>query len=226
MKQRIISALLRIYPAAWRKEYGPEFRDLLGVLQLGTRTVADVVWNGVWQRFRATEPWVLLGLPFMLTMTFFFAIMIIAPPPYSSANDIANAGGSGRLVSSLISILLPASCGFWTVARGGGTLPHAGLQTMKMSVLMSAPFLVIYVLLELGVLGVIVIQPGDVPTTFAEHGFAIAFHSVDREAREILVNFVVPLMVSAVLNLPIYWVLGALGGAVGRSFKPKLRPAC
>jgi hypothetical protein len=225
MKQRIISALLRIYPAAWRKEYGPEFRDLLEAIQLHTRTVADVVWNGVWQRVRATEPWVLLGLPLMLIRTIFFASMIIAPPAYSAANDIANLPGSGGVVLSLINLLLPISCGVWTIARSGGTLPHAGVQTMKMALLISAPFLVLYVLLELGLLGVVVVRPGDAPTTFAEHGFAIAFHSVDRDAREILVNFAVPMFVSTFLSLPLLWVLGALGGALGRSIKPRLRPA-
>ena len=52
-KDWVVVALLRIYPAAWRREYGVELKGILLGRPLGTREIADVAWNGVWQRARS-----------------------------------------------------------------------------------------------------------------------------------------------------------------------------
>jgi hypothetical protein len=233
MKRWIISALLRIYPAAWRAEYGPELHDLLLAQPLGVRIIADVAWNGARQRLRTTEPWVLLGLPFALLATAWYALLILAPPPYPQP------GAQARLfvLVAIYNLLLPLSCGLWTVVRSGGTPPHAGLQTTKMALLIAAPSFIVYTLVLAGVLGVVVVGPGDTPTTFAQHGFAIAVYKghharlpVDvgtvnqMVARYLLfLNTTVGQFVAKLVNLPLAWLGGALGGALGHSIRSKLQ---
>lgn len=58
----VVAALLRLYPRAWRNEYGAELADMLLASPLSARTIGDVLWNGLRHRARATEPWVYLGL--------------------------------------------------------------------------------------------------------------------------------------------------------------------
>jgi hypothetical protein len=54
--------LLHIYPAAWRAEYGLEFAETLAARPITLRIAADVLRNGLWQRCRYTEPWLLGGM--------------------------------------------------------------------------------------------------------------------------------------------------------------------
>lgn len=236
MKRWIVSALLRIYPAAWRAEYGPELRCLLLARRLGVRTIANVLWNGARQRLRMAEPWVLLGSPFALLATLRYALLILAPPPYPQPAVQARL----FVLVLLVNLLLSLSCGLWTVVRRGGTPARAGLQTTKMALLIGAPSFIIYTLVLTGVLGVVVVGPGGTPTTFAEHGFAITVYRgdyalpVDFPAVKLFVaKFLIFLntttvgqfLVGNLLNLPTSWLGGAFGGALGRSIRNKLRPA-
>jgi hypothetical protein len=50
IRKRIITAILFAYPAAWRREYGPELTDLLLRTNLGPRTIANVFRRGLEQR--------------------------------------------------------------------------------------------------------------------------------------------------------------------------------
>ena len=220
MKHRIIAVLLRIYPAVWRKEYGAELRYILEARDLQSRTVVNVVWGGVRQRLRATEPWVLLGLPLMLLMTLLITLSIVAPPPYSPAQDFAHIPASVQFRIALVWASLTMGCGLWTVVRSGGTLPHAGLQTMKMGILRGIPVIFLATLMATGALGVIVIGPGDAPTTFADHGFAITFPSAEGIAPDPVVFFLTP-----IVGLIDCWIFGAIGGIFGRLIRTKLQPA-
>src|SRR5262245_43461182 len=80
LKNRIVIVLLRLYPVAWRREYGPELADLVMADSLTFRVVADVACHGLWQRVRTAEPSTLLGLAAMLTVLTGFAWNIVAPP--------------------------------------------------------------------------------------------------------------------------------------------------
>ncbi len=74
MKNRIIAALLRLYPAAWRSEYGAELTDTLLARPLGLRVIADVLWNGLLQRARTAEPSTILGVAAMLVILTAFVV--------------------------------------------------------------------------------------------------------------------------------------------------------
>ena len=217
MKDRIIRALLRIYSAAWRKEYGPELQGILEARSLKAREIFNVAWNAARQRIRATEPWVLIGLAGLLLNAASFAWLIVAPPPYSPEFIFPPEFSPLRAAGNLLVVM---ACGFWTVARSGGTLPHAGVQTMKMTVLTVAPGLVVCALVISGALGVVVLGPEDAPTTAAEHGFAIAWYSADRVGPKPMV--IALLICAGILE---NWIWGALGGTLGRLVRKRSQSA-
>jgi hypothetical protein len=219
MKRRIVSVLLRVYPAGWRQEYGPELRDLLERLDFRFGTVANVVWNGMRQRLRATEPWLLIGLPIMLLTTFVYGVLIVAPPPYDPMSP-GLARSAVSIISLAVFVSLPVGCGLWTVVRNGGTMSHAGRQTLKMALLIEAPSFVVYALILTGTLGVIAVGPGDAPTTILEHGFAITVGSPNG----VLPNFG-DLALFGGLAVLLRWFLGFVGGAFGSNVAAAMRKA-
>jgi hypothetical protein len=86
---RLISILLRIYPASWRQEYGPELRHVLETRPLDAAAVFDVGWNGTRQRLCSAEPSMMFGVPMTLIVTAIFGLMIVAPPAYASEFDFS-----------------------------------------------------------------------------------------------------------------------------------------
>ena len=81
-KHRFIEALLRSYPAEWRRGYGAELVDLLATHALGVRVVVDVLWSGFQQRMRSLEPATLLGFAAMLASLGLLVANVVAPQPY------------------------------------------------------------------------------------------------------------------------------------------------
>jgi hypothetical protein len=75
LKQRIVTALLRLYPPVWRREYGDELTDVLLTRPLTPSIVGDVIANGAWLRLRAAEPSTILGLAGMLVILAGFVFM-------------------------------------------------------------------------------------------------------------------------------------------------------
>jgi hypothetical protein len=63
----VIRFLLRLYPAAWRKEYGEEFAEVLQSRRLSLRIVADVLASAAWQRLRHAPLWIVVGVCLMVT---------------------------------------------------------------------------------------------------------------------------------------------------------------
>jgi hypothetical protein len=218
MKHRVIAALLSLYPTAWRREYGPELRGVLEDRPLHARTITNVLWGGLRQRLHRTEPWVVMGLALMVLVVSILAGYVMAPPPYTPGMEHSHGSWPG----SLIGIVVLMGCGCWTVLRHGGTLPGAGLQTMKMGLLGSVPVFVVALLIWTGVLGVIVLGPGDAPTTFAEHGFTIAAYGEDGVSAFIFTPLGAVLMQLA--GLVDCWLFGAIGGAIGRAIRHRPLP--
>jgi hypothetical protein len=54
-RHRIVSALVRMYPAEWRREYGPELTDILLAGRLGPRAIANVFGSACRERLRSAE---------------------------------------------------------------------------------------------------------------------------------------------------------------------------
>ena len=177
INQRLVGALLRVYPFEWRREYGSELRELLLSRPLSAGICADVLWNGVRQRVRSLDPSTVLGLGMMLAVLAGLAWNIIAPRPYGE-------GWTGLLVpssktlptidvrplNSELYLLFLLGTGCWLQLRRGGRPSRSGLAAMRICFIASIPIMVAGLLMLFGVMEVTVAGPGDTLTTFHEHG--------------------------------------------------------
>ena len=116
-------ALLRLYPRAWRNQYGAELADLLETRGLPINSIVDIARSAVWQRLRTISPAMVLGVG---TMVVVLSGVVLSPTAYGR-------GGSALIqpshitfptirvtfFSSEVFALLLIVCGFWTHRRRG-----------------------------------------------------------------------------------------------------------
>lgn len=236
MKTWIIRTLLRLYPANWRREYGGELTHMLLARPLTENIVGDVFLSALWQRFRAAEISTLVGLGMLLVMLNGFVWNIVAPPPYGSEASmlLQNLWGSNLYV------LLLVGCGLWTHLRRRGKLDQSGLAAVKISFLAGIPVMLAGALMLSGVLGVIVLGPGDIPTTFHQHGFTYTYY--DATLRSCWIRVQDPagplkavqsttcppaplgVLLAPLFTLPASWLWGMVGGLLGRWIARRRRP--
>jgi hypothetical protein len=144
MKRLLVSALIRLYPARWRAEYGAEFQEVLLRRPIGAREFLNVVGSAMWQQCRGGEPWILLGgLCAALTGYACFRAILGDPLIDPRYRGIDLSGG-------LQQITFCFAVGFWTMWRRGGA---AGRAAMKFNLLATAPILVFGLLSVLRVAG-------------------------------------------------------------------------
>lgn len=198
LKPLIVAALVGLYPVRWKREYGDEFSDVLMRHPLNVAVVMDAIWNAVGQQLRSGEPWLIVGIPWLVLHIVIILWNILYPGPYAA--DSFNG----------MAVLLPFGIGYWTVLRNP-TEGHGGRAAMKNSLLITWPICAIAMLYGLGILKIIVLGPGDPPTTFHEHGFAYTLY--DHKRRPI---FWFPLFALPILQLPFVGVIGWLGGLAAR----------
>jgi hypothetical protein len=149
-KPRIVDALLRLYPEAWRREYGPELSDLLLSKPLGARVVADVALGGLRQQVRTAPPWAILGVSALVVlagqlawtlrgaMTFEQGLSVLVQPSGITLPTYVFAPMATNLYAIALQI-----CGWWTHVRHGGTASQSGRAAVKMSMLAGAPVIVL-----------------------------------------------------------------------------------
>jgi small-conductance mechanosensitive channel len=196
-KQRIVSALLRLYPAAWRSEYGPELTEILQTRPLRAGVIGDVAWNGLRLRARAAEPSTILGLASMLLMLTGF----VTPGGSYSGAWSALLRPSWRMfptvnvtfMASEFYVLLLVACGCWTYLRHGGRV-KSGREAMKMSVIAGIPIMLVAVLLMFGFLNVALLDTGG--ATIRPSALSI--------------------LIAPLTRLPEAWIWGSIGGFVGK----------
>lgn len=194
MKQSIVAALLHLYPAAWRSEYGAELAGVLLARPLGPRVIGDVLWSGFRQRARAAEPATILGLAAMLVVMSGFVLtggaygrtwMML---PQSSSKTFPPVAA---LASSFFVFLLTA-CGCWTQLRHGGTARRSGLAAMRMGFIAGLPIMIAGVLMMSGLFDLRL----------------AGSHLPPPAPWEVLI--------SPIARLPEFWIWGALGGLLGQ----------
>jgi hypothetical protein len=108
------------------------------------------------------------------------------------------------------------------------------MAAVKISFLAGIPVMLAGVLMLSGVLGVIVLGPGDTPTTFHEHGFSYTYY--DAQVRSCWIRVSAPatqtsaqavqsatcppaplgILVAPLFTLPSSWLWGIAGGLLGR----------
>ncbi len=208
LKAKIVAALVGLYPRRWKREYGTEFADVLIRRPLVPSAVLNIVWNALRQQLRLGEPWLIVGLPWLLLSIYGHVWNILYPAPYPAAYA---ADPVRPLAGRALAILLALGIGYWTVLRDP-TNGHGGRAAMKFWLLIKSPACAIAILWGLGILRIITLGPGDLPTTFHEHGFAYTFYA--HLNRPTAWQF---LFWNPIGDLPFDGVLGWLGGLAARA---------
>jgi hypothetical protein len=197
LKSWIASTLLRLYPAAWRLEYGDELKGILLARPLGLRVIADVLWNGLRQRARTAEPSTILGLVAMLVILTGWVFMgatygrtwtaLMQPSPRTFPPVAVMA--SGLFVSLLV------LCGCWTHLRHGGRARRAGVAAMRMGLIAGIPIMLAGALMMAGLLELTFVGPRlPAPSAWA-------------------------ILIAPLVRLPEFWLWGALGGKLGKQIR-------
>lgn len=204
IKRVTVSALLRMYPARWRHEYGEELTGILMDKILGPSALFDVFRAATGQQLRVGEPWLILGVPLLI---FNLAIMV-----WNTFNPATYVGSTlDASPAQRILFWLPALCvGCWTVLRNPEH-GQPGMAAMKSALLTTWPVSLIALLAAIGVLSVVTLGPGDLPGRLSAHGLTITLY--DRLGRP---THLFPLFVLPIFNLPAAAVGGCIGGLSAR----------
>jgi hypothetical protein len=193
MKRGVVRVLVRLYPVAWREEYGQELADLMMARPLSPWALVDVLWSAAREQVRGGEPWVLVGLALMLLSLPGYAFRAVALP----ASSLVSWG--------IIACLTGAAT--WTGIRCGG---GGGRAAMKATLLWRAPGFVFALLAALGALPV---KMHGI-RTFPNPGLAIAFHEPTALSPWFFIRL---LILVPITELPVIGLLGYAGGLVGRA---------
>ena len=150
MKHRLASALVRLYPAAWRREYGAELTDLLVNRPFGVGALADVIWNAFGQRLRRPEPALISASAVFAMVVSLFLCRSAAFMIFKFMLGPAHGRG-GQLMSSgwpryfpLAMALWFAACAVWGLSTGIGTLRRK--RWARMSIQLFGVALVLFIL--------------------------------------------------------------------------------
>jgi len=194
-----VKLLLRLYPAAWRREYGAELGEILLARPLTFGVVADVVWSAARQRCRSADPSTILGLASMLAV---LTGIVLTPTNYDG-QWIGVLRPTGKtfptvtvtLMASELYLVLLGVCGAWTYLRHGLSPRRCGVAAMKMSLIAGAPIMLAGALSALGIIDIIV-----VPASGGSLALPMPF----------------VITTAPLLHLPVSWIWGALGAQCGR----------
>jgi len=194
-KEWVVGTILRVYPTAWRDEYGEELAAILLARPLGPRVIADVLWNGLWQRARAAEPSTVLGVASMLII---LAGSVLTGGAYGreatavlQPTSMTFPTVTVRFLDSDVYAFLLIGCGCWTCLRHGGTAKRAGFAAMRMSLIAGLPIMAGALLVTASLLELTVAAPLHPPSAWA-------------------------MLVAPLARLPGSWIWGALGGQLGK----------
>ena len=165
LKHLFVAALLRLYPASWREQYGAELEDLILAQPLTIVTLVDVLWNGLRQRLRLTEPATYLGVLMMGVVADGLMPGLVSPSP-------GLAGFAGVLQPSQIMlptlrvvpldagqelyVLLLLLCGCWTNLKYRGSVGRSARAGAKMTFIGGVPVMVLGALMLTGMTSVAV----------------------------------------------------------------------
>jgi hypothetical protein len=212
MNKRIVAALLRLYPVAWRKEYSSELSDMLLARPLTAGTLFNVAASAAWQRVRAidTPAWVGLGL--MAVTIGAIASIIVAPPPYVRSALSERIELLQKPLRSEFYVLVLFGIGFWTTVRGS---QRPGRAAMQASIIASIPIALTGLLMMIGLLDYTVLVPGQTPPALDERGIFYTFY---KGIQQIPGPAPLALLLSPLLRLPGAWLWGTIGGSLGQKY--------
>src|SRR5262249_34858331 len=158
-KERVIAFLVRLYPAAWRREYGAELADVLSRRPLSARTIVDVAWNACSQRLRHAAPATYAGV---------IAMWLVAAGVFSNVLLPVSAGHGLSLVVKDSSKTLPTvvvaplasdlyvivliACGCWTYLRRDRSNRACGGSAIRLTFIAGFPVVLLGTLIQVGLI--------------------------------------------------------------------------
>jgi hypothetical protein len=175
IRHRVVAALLRLYPSAWRNEYGAELSDILLTGPFGARVIGDVIRSGLWQRVRTAQPSTFLGLASLLVM---LTGLVLPGGRYGHEwtallrlTSMTFPTVEVTFLSTEVYLWLLMVCGCWTSLRYGSTATEAGVAGMRMSLIASIPIILGGLLIAFGMLDVMFFfDPGSAASALSEPG--------------------------------------------------------
>ena len=217
MKTKLVSALMRLYPKAWRNEYGAELVAMLQARPLTARVCSDVVRSAMWQRMRAIEvpTWVGVGLMLMTIAAIVWDIVAAPPYAWSPGQSMSEQPKLPehiellqRPLHSEFYVLVLAAVGFWTALRGNRS---PGWAAVRVSTIASVPLVLIGLLMLFGVLDFVELSPGQTLALFDQRGISYTFY---KGLQQIPGPAPIVLVLSPLLRLPGAWLWGVVGGGI------------
>ena len=153
------------------------------------------------------EPATLIGLSLLVETVSLLAINIFsAPPELNPAMTLLMQ----PLSTAAYLVILMGFTG-WLQIRHQASSAQCGWAAAKIISLASVPTLLAELLILSRVLGVVILGPGEAPIPFREHGFALTYYSAQPHAPAGWL-----LLASVALRLPASFILGVVGGMLGR----------
>ena len=211
MKTMLVSWLMRLYPKAWRNEYGAELADMLRARPLTGRVCGDIVLSALWQRLRAIQGPAWVGIVLLFSMIAAIASNIVAPPHYGRSLP-EYIEFLQKPMRSEFYVLVITGLGFWTIVRGN---QRPGRAVIIASLISSLPLMVVGLLMLSGVLPYTELSPGQIPTTFEERGLLYTFY---KGVQQVPGPAPLSLVLAPLLRLPGACLWGVVGGALGRTY--------
>jgi len=221
----IVRSLLRLYPAAWRREYGPELADLLSHRPLGFGVVINVAWNAARQRVRDAEPAVRLGGVVMLIILT-GVIWNIAAPGFGGRGVAAVIQDSSKTLPTIVVTALASdlyvltliACGCWTHLRRGASVQQCGIAAVRLGAIAGVPVMIVGVLMLVGIVDLRVVGPGESAT--GGLGLTFTYYTTRAHTPSVLAVLTAPLF-----RLPESWIWGMVGGQIGRAIRRRRHEA-
>lgn len=158
-----------------------------------------------------------IGVVLLTLMACLMVSNITAPPPYGwNANTGLPAMNGGmdllqRPLSTPAYLLILVGCAGWIQIRFHATFPQCGWAAAKITFLASLPTISASLLILSGVLGVVVLAPGEAPAASHFHGFALTYYNPEHQLPGAW-----ELLLWAAMRVPESFCLGVVGGLIGR----------
>jgi hypothetical protein len=216
---RIVAMLLRLYPAAWRREYGSELAEVLSHRPLSVRVVCDVAWNALGQRLRDADPALHLGLAVMAIVATGVAWNILVPVSAGRGLAAVLQDSLKTLptvvvtpLASALYVLVLVACGCWTQLGLRRSLSECGTAAVRLGAVAGIPVMLVGLLMLTGILHLRVVGPDAAPGTVSDIGLTFTYYTSHAHAPSALAVLTAPLF-----RLPESWLWGMLGGRLGRA---------
>jgi hypothetical protein len=224
---RLIRGLLRLYPAAWRREYGAELAEVLASRPLTLRTCANVAWSALRQQKRDAPPGTLVGLAFMLLLawTIVSNVWVLGPGNRTGGYTTSVLRDSSITFPPVLAwpftaepyILILLACGCWSQLRRGRSLAQCGVAAVRLCAIAGLPIVLLGLLIVVGVIDFRIVGP-NAPAHGPASSLAYAHFTTHTRAPSPWLVMAAPLF-----RLPEAWLWGMAGGALGRAVNRRRR---